>query len=74
MNLCQVEQLRQENGTRFKQLENATQQYHVADTDNRVLKSDVEALRAKVYSSSFSTVNSREFVWIQQNTKEKANN
>ncbi|XP_059460475.1 basic leucine zipper 9 [Corylus avellana] len=44
----QVEQLRGENGTLCKQLTDATQQYRVADTDNRVLKSDVEALRAKV--------------------------
>jgi len=44
----QVEQLRGENGTLCKQLTDATQQYRVADTDNRVLKSGVEALRAKV--------------------------
>ncbi|GLT54359.1 hypothetical protein SLA2020_275620 [Shorea laevis] len=44
----QVEQLKGENGTLCKQLTDATQQYRVADTDNLVLKSSVEALRAKV--------------------------
>ncbi|CAI9115768.1 OLC1v1016760C1 [Oldenlandia corymbosa var. corymbosa] len=44
----QVEQLRGENGSLFKQLTDATQQYKDAATNNRVLKSDVEALRAKV--------------------------
>jgi len=45
---CQVERLRQENSHLFKQLRDASQQFHDADTNNRVLKSDVEALRAKV--------------------------
>uniref|UniRef100_A0A2N9J9Y9 BZIP domain-containing protein n=1 Tax=Fagus sylvatica TaxID=28930 RepID=A0A2N9J9Y9_FAGSY len=44
----QVEQLKGENSTLYKQLTDATQQYRFADTNNRVLKSDVEALRAKV--------------------------
>lgn len=44
----QVEQLRLENANLFKQLTDASQQFREADTNNRVLKSDVEALRAKV--------------------------
>ncbi|XP_030485618.2 basic leucine zipper 9 [Cannabis sativa] len=44
----QVEQLRGENSCLYKQLTNASQQYREADTDNRVLKSDVEAMRARV--------------------------
>ncbi|GJY71119.1 basic leucine zipper 9 [Tanacetum coccineum] len=44
----QVEQLRGEYSTLFKQLTNASQQFKDASTNNRVLKSDVEALRAKV--------------------------
>ncbi|KAM7264837.1 hypothetical protein ACFE04_002520 [Oxalis oulophora] len=43
----QVDQLRGENSTLYKQLTGATQQYRDADTNNRVLKSNVEALRAK---------------------------
>ncbi|PWA54658.1 5-enolpyruvylshikimate-3-phosphate synthase [Artemisia annua] len=42
-----VEQLRGEYSTLFKQLMNASQQFKDASTNNRVLKSDVEALRAK---------------------------
>jgi len=45
---CQVERLRQENSHLFNQLNDASQQFRDADTNNRVLKSDVEALRAKV--------------------------
>ncbi|CAL5205144.1 unnamed protein product [Lathyrus oleraceus] len=44
----QVEKLKLENGTLYKQFTNTSQQFHEADTNNRVLKSDVEALRAKV--------------------------
>ncbi|KAH6790955.1 hypothetical protein C2S53_009433 [Perilla frutescens var. hirtella] len=44
----QVEQLRGENSTLFKQLSDATQQFKDSTTNNRVLRSDVEALRAKV--------------------------
>ncbi|XVF48141.1 hypothetical protein PTKIN_Ptkin03bG0167000 [Pterospermum kingtungense] len=44
----QAEQLRGENDSLYKQLTNAHQQFRGADTNNRVLKSDVEALRAKV--------------------------
>ncbi|XP_048133116.1 basic leucine zipper 9 [Rhodamnia argentea] len=43
-----VEQLRGENSSLSKQLLDAAQHYCHADTNNRVLKSDVEALRAKV--------------------------
>ncbi|WCJ30545.1 basic leucine zipper 9 [Euphorbia peplus] len=44
----QVEQLIGENATLYKQLSEASQHYRHADTDHRVLKADVEALRAKV--------------------------
>lgn len=44
----QVDHLRGENSTLFKQLTDASQQFKDATTNNRVLKSDVEALRAKV--------------------------
>ncbi|CAK8568785.1 unnamed protein product [Lathyrus sativus] len=44
----QVEKLKLENATLYKQFTNTSQQFHEADTNNRVLKSDVEALRAKV--------------------------
>ncbi|KAK3036469.1 hypothetical protein RJ639_030068 [Escallonia herrerae] len=44
----QVDQLRGENSSLFKHLTDATQQFKDASTNNRVLKSDVEALRAKV--------------------------
>lgn len=44
----QVDQLRGQNSTLFKNLTNATQQFKDANMNNRVLKSDVEALRAKV--------------------------
>jgi FtsZ-binding cell division protein ZapB len=44
----QVEQLKGENATLFKQLSEANQQFTTAVTDNRILKSDVEALRVKV--------------------------
>ncbi|KAK4277051.1 hypothetical protein QN277_015106 [Acacia crassicarpa] len=44
----QVEQLSVENTTLSKQLVDAGQHFRDADTDNRVLKSYVEALRAKV--------------------------
>ncbi|KAK9065647.1 hypothetical protein SSX86_015048 [Deinandra increscens subsp. villosa] len=44
----QVEQLRAEYSNLYKQLTTATHQYKDASTNNRVLKSDVEALRAKV--------------------------
>lgn len=40
--------MRGENGTLFKQLAEATQQFKDSTTNNRVLRSDVEALRAKV--------------------------
>ncbi|XP_030475470.2 basic leucine zipper 9 isoform X1 [Syzygium oleosum] len=43
-----VEQLRGDNSSLFKQLSDAVQHYRHASTNNRVLKSDVEALRAKV--------------------------
>lgn len=44
----QVEQLKGENATLFKQLAEANQHFTTAVTDNRILKSDVEALRVKV--------------------------
>ncbi|KAK1417816.1 hypothetical protein QVD17_26950 [Tagetes erecta] len=44
----QVEQLRAEYSALFKQLTTASHQYKDASTNNRVLKSEVEALRAKV--------------------------
>ncbi|CAM8952840.1 unnamed protein product [Rhodiola kirilowii] len=44
----QVDQLRGENASLFKQLSSAAQQFKDAATNNRVLKSDVEALRANV--------------------------
>ncbi|XP_061336526.1 basic leucine zipper 9-like isoform X2 [Gastrolobium bilobum] len=64
----QVEQMRLENATLYKQLTDASQQFRDADTNNRVLKSDVEALRAKVKLAedmvtrgSFSTLNNQIF-------------
>lgn len=47
----QVDQLRGENSTLFKNMTNANQQFKDATNNNRVLKSDVEALRAKVLNS-----------------------
>lgn len=47
-NVSQVEQLRGESESLFKQLSDSTQQLRDASTNNLVLKSDVEALRAKV--------------------------
>ncbi|XP_021912666.1 basic leucine zipper 9 [Carica papaya] len=44
----QAEQLKGENATLYKQLGDANQQFRDADINNRVLKSNVEALRAKV--------------------------
>uniref|UniRef100_A0A5B7AES0 Putative basic leucine zipper 9 n=1 Tax=Davidia involucrata TaxID=16924 RepID=A0A5B7AES0_DAVIN len=44
----QVEKLRGDNASLFKEYTDATQQFKDATTNNRVLKSDVEALRAKV--------------------------
>ncbi|KAF0906150.1 hypothetical protein E2562_009140 [Oryza meyeriana var. granulata] len=44
----QVDQLRGENASLFKQLTDANQQFTTAVTDNKILKSDVEALRVKV--------------------------
>lgn len=44
----QVDILREENSVLYGQLTDASHQYRDADTNNRVLKSDVEALRAKV--------------------------
>ncbi|XP_024007355.1 basic leucine zipper 9 isoform X2 [Eutrema salsugineum] len=44
----QVDSLKGENSTLYKQLIDAAQQFRSAGTNNRVLKSDVEALRAKV--------------------------
>lgn len=44
----QVERLKGENATLYKQFADAAQQFKEANTNYRVLKSDVEALRAKV--------------------------
>uniref|UniRef100_A0A804NRL8 BZIP domain-containing protein n=1 Tax=Zea mays TaxID=4577 RepID=A0A804NRL8_MAIZE len=44
----QVERLKGENATLFQQLSDANQQFSTEVTDNRILKSDVEALRIKV--------------------------
>ncbi|GLJ11426.1 hypothetical protein SUGI_0167080 [Cryptomeria japonica] len=44
----QVAQLRVENASLFKRLSDMSQKYNEAAVDNRVLKADVEALRAKV--------------------------
>ncbi|KAJ3707868.1 hypothetical protein LUZ61_011573 [Rhynchospora tenuis] len=44
----QVDQLRGDNSSLFKQLTDANHQFSTAVTDNRILKSDVEALRVKV--------------------------
>ncbi|KAF6144486.1 hypothetical protein GIB67_035347 [Kingdonia uniflora] len=44
----QVEQLRGENASLYKQFSDTNRQFGEAATDNRVLKSDVEALRVKV--------------------------
>uniref|UniRef100_A0A0D6QRE8 BZIP domain-containing protein n=1 Tax=Araucaria cunninghamii TaxID=56994 RepID=A0A0D6QRE8_ARACU len=44
----QVAQLRVENASLFKRLTEMNQKYNEAAVDNRVLKADVEALRAKV--------------------------
>ncbi|XP_020269862.1 basic leucine zipper 9 [Asparagus officinalis] len=44
----QVDQLRGENASLYKQLTDANHEFGDAVTDNRVLKSDVEALRVKV--------------------------
>lgn len=44
----QVDQLRVENGSLYKQYAEANLQFSEAATNNRVLKSDVEALRVKV--------------------------
>ncbi|KAE8817995.1 Regulatory protein opaque-2 [Hordeum vulgare] len=48
LELQQVEQLKNESATLFKQLTEANQQFTTAVTDNRILKSDVETLRIKV--------------------------
>ncbi|XP_042496776.1 transcription factor RF2a-like [Macadamia integrifolia] len=44
----QVDKLRGEHATLYKQLTDTTRQFQEAATDNRVFKSDVEALRVKV--------------------------
>lgn len=44
----QVDHMTGENASLFKQLSDATQQFRTAETNRRVLNSDVEALRAKV--------------------------
>ncbi|VAI44695.1 unnamed protein product [Triticum turgidum subsp. durum] len=56
----QVDQLRGDNASIFKQLTDANQQFTTAVTDNRILKSDVEALRVKVQSSPMQSMASLE--------------
>lgn len=46
--LLQVSQLRVENSSLLKRLTDISQKYNEAAVDNRVLKADVETLRAKV--------------------------
>ncbi|XP_062098119.1 bZIP transcription factor RISBZ4 [Humulus lupulus] len=53
----QVEQLRGENSSLYKQLTDASHQCREADTDNRVLKSDLEAMRARVKLAETSSLN-----------------
>ncbi|AES73831.1 putative transcription factor bZIP family [Medicago truncatula] len=69
---AQVEKLKLENATLYKQFTDTSQQFHEADTNNRVLKSDVEALRAKVKlaedmvtRSSFTTSLNNQFLHNQ---------
>jgi regulator of replication initiation timing len=50
----QVEQLKGENATLLKQVAEAGQKFTTSVMDNRILKSDVEALRVKVTSSFLS--------------------
>lgn len=50
----QVDQLRGENSSMFKQLTDANHTFSTAVTDNRILKSDVEALRVKELSKMIS--------------------
>ncbi|KAL5988843.1 hypothetical protein ACLOJK_026945, partial [Asimina triloba] len=45
---AQVSQLRVENSTLMKRLTDTSQKYNEAAVDNRILKADVETLRAKV--------------------------
>ena len=44
----QVSQLRVENSSLLKRLTDINQKYNEAAVDNRILKADVETLRAKV--------------------------
>ena len=46
----QVSQLRVENSSLLRRLADVNQKYNGAAVDNRVLKADVETLRAKVCS------------------------
>lgn len=46
--LLQVAQLRAENSTLLQKLQEITYMHKDASVDNRILKADVEALRAKV--------------------------
>lgn len=46
--VCQVDQLRGENESLFKQLTDASDEFTEAVTNHRILKSNVEALRIKV--------------------------
>ncbi|XP_020682200.2 light-inducible protein CPRF2 isoform X2 [Dendrobium catenatum] len=52
----QVSQLRVENSTLMKRLTDVNQKYNEAAVDNRILKADVETLRAKVTHMRFMIV------------------
>lgn len=49
-----VGQLRVEHSTLLKRLTDVNQKYDDAAVDNRILKADIETLRAKVSPFSFS--------------------
>lgn len=48
LNVVQAAQLRVENSSLLKRLTDMNQKYNEAAVDNRVLKADIETLRAKV--------------------------
>lgn len=50
----QVSQLRVENSSLLKRLSEINQKFNDAAVDNRVLKADVETMRAKVLTLPFS--------------------
>lgn len=58
----QFEELRGENASLLKQISGASHQFKDAATNNRLLKSHVGALRAKVNSSELFCLISRSYV------------